>query len=205
MTIPIYIIEIHTRNLPYQCEICSIGYNSRLKLNQHKRKHGHYPQANFVDSIKNFECFDCKENFQQFGDLQDHIVLHSANEQSYECKTCQARLSLFTSWRRHCLQHTKYIFDCEYCELAFCTAEKARIHIQDTHRDQADVYQCDKCTNTFPLRVLLLNHNERHQREQTKLNNREHETNMEFDKKYVCDVCQKSFVQSGSLRIHKSK
>lgn len=135
---------------------------------------------------KEFECFDCKKNFEILRELRTHMLEHDNDEKPFECATCKMRFVHLNSWFRHRARHKKNIHDCEYCDETFNTLTALKHHIQDLHKDRLNAYKCDQCTEEFALHFLLVWHKEWHKKA----------------KQFVCSTCDAVFFNERKLKAH---
>lgn len=138
------------------------------------------------EDIKTFECYECKEQFDQLHELRTHIQDHNSSRKPFECTICNIRFMHLNSWVRHRSRHTKNVHNCEYCDQAFKTLTILKHHIQDEHKDRLNAYRCDQCTEVFSLNLLLLWHKERHKKA----------------KQFVCTTCNTVFWNERKLKSH---
>lgn len=125
---------------------------------QEPRHSGQTSQDSMVESL------ECKEQFARESQDQGDWG------QPYACKVCKTRFVHYSTWARHCLRHTKTIYDCEYCDQSFPTTANIKDHILRKHYNDTKIYRCDQCPTEFPLRILFLGHKERHRDASKKLN-----------------------------------
>lgn len=80
----------------------------------------------------------------------------------YACGECKAQFVYYNSWYRHRHGHTNNIYDCEWCDQLFATAQDIKDHIIANHRDKINIYRCDECSTKFSVFVLYNYHKEQH-------------------------------------------
>ena len=77
-----HVRRVHTKDLPYTCEICHKCFASTDMLQRHKKTH---------NKGKVHECSKCGKTFSRKDNLTRHLNTHSerAVEKTYICNLCQ--------------------------------------------------------------------------------------------------------------------
>ena len=149
----------HTRDKPYECDICKKRFSQSSTLGRHKSTH---------TRDKPYKCDICNKRFSESHKLTQHKISAHKRSQSFECDNCKKTFtqqqSLKCDWRSHLrdgllLCHTcgKEIiqgqghaneilsddhFDCDRCNKPFPDIERL---CQHKAKDHGTSYQCDLC------------------------------------------------------------
>lgn len=133
-----------------------------------------------------YECYECKQPFQQLRELRSHLHDHDASRKPFECLTCNLRFTHINSWFRHRSRHSKNIHNCEYCQAEFNTLTTLKRHIQEMHKERMNAYRCEQCSEEFSLKFLLIWHYEWHKKA----------------KQFACTTCEAVFFNERKLKAH---
>lgn len=136
-----------------------------------------------------YECIFCKAMFFQLKPLLKHMRSHSSGK-CFECSICQKKYSTEIGWIVHKKQHTKFIYDCEYCDESFKLRSELKHHAFASHESVLKMYQCAKCSDAFPTKSLLQCHSNTH--DQAYL--------ME---QHLCSECGKTFTNKTIFKEHQ--
>ncbi|XP_013194551.1 zinc finger protein 436 isoform X2 [Amyelois transitella] len=184
--------------------------------------------AKNIDDSK-FECKVCHQCFSDKNGLEDHLKLHSRENETtktilkrFLCNTCGARFSRNDHLKRHFRIHNRKSSSnkCSLCWSTFNDSEELRSHYRIHNVEEK--YECDICKRRFTVKVNLEKHLARHfdkSNRQVKDNepvvcnvcgiilNRKcslkiHMLTHTGEKPHECHICHKSFSQRGSLKSH---
>lgn len=137
--------------------------------------------------IECYECFQCKESFHKFIDLQRHSSSHIRKVKAYECSECQIRFVYLKSLFRHRRQkHPKRVYECENCTEAFSKLTLFKEHSEHVHKNEMKTYRCDLCSKQFLLRLQFSCHQLEHLNSQN----------------ISCKICGVRFLQHRMLKSH---
>jgi KRAB domain-containing zinc finger protein len=103
-------IRTHTRIKPFQCKGCGESFTVRHSLQAHMQRHN----MNKIDLLmsrlssdytrpRNFRCSLCSRKFFTRNAMWSHVKKH--HQKSLECRICNARFALPSSYERHIKSH----------------------------------------------------------------------------------------------------
>ena len=192
-----------------KCNLCDKQFPYKANLSNHTNHvhgfdndmikchicDGQYLQSNLESHIKaihghgeKFKCEVCEKYFSTRHVLFDHQnQIHRDNSetsQKVKCFECEKTFSYKKTLKVHMKTIHKKIKDykCSICPLDFTSFQNLEKHRKSAHEEPI-FKQCPLCPGTF---IKVENHIKRvHER---------------LEKKYVCDVCNKSFISISSLR-----
>ncbi|XP_028162909.1 PR domain zinc finger protein 5-like isoform X4 [Ostrinia furnacalis] len=179
-----------------QCTICYKNIPTVKELTQHLIKI-HDKQfftdvkchiLPFVFNSSELKCVECKQIFNRFKLLQEHMHTHYRN---YICKVCDAG---FTSRNRlsvHKGSHKTGTFPCSFCDSIFTTAQRRKMHERTVHIHAYFLNKCGYCEVKF---------RSSRQRDRHVL-----EVHGVGKSKYKCPMCDKAFTNRDTLRIHTKR
>ena len=90
-----HIIEHHTTERPFECEICGKGFSNERNLKTHQETH---------DSTRKFECSVCNKKFKNKKHLTVHDKIHR-QEYSAQCEYCDAKFVQRQNLKPHIKKH----------------------------------------------------------------------------------------------------
>jgi len=214
--------EIVISNMPklkqqiFECKPCNKQYKSEQGLIYHN-VHKHFENYNYKCSI-------CSNKFKKKKILTMHNnIFHSKNsDKLYYCKYCPCVFKIDTTYTRHVKKfHSDTCkFICTICNKKMVTKRGLMCHITYVHKIKSnidfnktnthiqsleaedisdtelkknsniDIYKCSYCLCIFSSYKRLSNHI--YQTHRDKLN-------------FICNVCNKKYLDAVSLRQHKTK
>ncbi|XP_023211829.1 zinc finger protein 568-like [Centruroides sculpturatus] len=196
------------------CDVCNKIFVNNESLQRHKSNHGKTV----------YKCTDCEKTFHWKDSLLKHsckkpdIVtssnLKSSNLKPLICDICGSSFSCNSSLKIHKTIHGQKNFSCEDCGKKFHRKDMLTQH-QAVHREPT--YRCPTCNKLFKTKRSLCTHEmihdgvkpfkcgkcgkeffqkkNLHRHEETHNNNRK-------GYKYVCSICQKSFISLEYQYLH---
>ena len=173
-------------------EKCSTSFEENILL-QLDKSHG--------DSISQYTCYLCKEEFDTADYLEEHLLTHrddkshshdrskETSSQSvkkpHNCKICNKEFFNASGLNNHMLIHTgEKPHKCDICGRRFIQAGSLRRHML-THTGEKP-HRCNICEKQFL-----------HAR-----NLKQHMWNHTGEKLHKCDDCEKTFTCSTTLKYH---
>lgn len=172
-----HVRAIHEGVRRYKCPICSLVFETHLKLKEHQTQH---------PDPRPFQCDACGRTFLSQKHLYHHRKYHHTDRGlRVSCDQCFRVFSSTSVLRRH--QKVVHLrlkeFQCDICSAKVSTKQYLEEHLR-THSDERPEV-CAVCGKTFQMRGNLRQHMKTH-RERTQ----------------VCDVCGRRFARRCQLLIH---
>ncbi|GAB1860443.1 Zinc finger protein 91 [Camponotus japonicus] len=147
-----------------------------------------------IPTTDNLKCDICNKSFKTSCQLLRHNRLKHAREEdittrNFPCDLCPKRYPDQTSLARHRKTHTgDRPFQCLECHKNFPTSTALRRHLT-LHNSQSRPLPCIYCGRRFMDKTSLAKHEESHMPNE--------------QRKYTCDICQKTFNHATDLSMHK--
>ena len=170
-----------------KCSICEEQFNTNSMLMTH------------LKSAHMFSCKKCNKEFQTQENLKIHLK-EAHRESKYICNLCGDHFSSQERIYEHMVLHktekTEKIHDqlekplrCKICHLTLKTMYSMKCHL-DKHRGVKNAFACDKCDMKFDICSKLDEHR------------RKHVPKTDFDRPFVCTVCDSRFILETALKRH---
>ncbi|XP_045506037.1 zinc finger protein 761-like [Colias croceus] len=201
------------------CKICARTLDSLRSLKIHLQEHGKEIDLNMKDAIPfkldgaDFECQICGDKFLKLRILIIHMNKHYNN---YSCETCGSGFISLNLLKRHLEVHQTGSYPCTECDKVFTSAPKRSLHLRGVHLKQHP-RTCPLCPERFisnykKIVHLRFVHNQNVFLHKCDTCGREYNLKCQLDRhvravhmqerKYECDVCQKSFFTQYRLKRH---
>ncbi|XP_057668016.1 zinc finger protein OZF-like [Diorhabda carinulata] len=171
----------HTKERPYECEICGEKFRFRSSLSRHNFRH---------KDKKPHVCHICGRGFIQAPTLTDHIRTHLGQKSCICCvcgKSFITKHALGNHMTLHKIGNNEIDLSsnsiCKECNKTFTSPQALKQHMH-THCDKK--FLCSNCGKKFSTKTLLDSHFKIH-------------TGV---KPYICPICEKAFSQKNSLAKH---
>ncbi|XP_037977469.2 zinc finger protein 260 isoform X1 [Plutella xylostella] len=195
-----HIFTIHSGIKPHACTVCEKQFSSKTYLSIHQRMH---------TAEKPYSCDVCKKAFAALTTLRVHMRVHTG-EKPYACAVCGRQFSVYASFKRHERLHSgEKPFACKICEKTFADNGYLRLHMRTHTADRP--YTCNLCDKQFKEPGALKKHILVHTGEKLtcKICNKQISRNLtkhmrvhSGERPYSCNMCDKQFAASGSLKLH---
>lgn len=147
-----------------------------------------------IPTTDNLKCDICNRSFKTSFQLLRHNRLKHAREEdittrNFPCDSCPKRYPDQGSLARHRKTHTgDRPFQCLECHKNFPTSTALRRHLT-LHNSQSRPLPCIYCGRRFMDKASLTKHEESHMHNE--------------QRKYPCEICQKTFHHVTDLIMHK--
>ncbi|XP_061393074.1 zinc finger protein 91 [Musca vetustissima] len=161
-------------HLGISCDICGKMFAQAGNMRRHRVRHS---------GIKAFQCTECPKAFYTSKELKSHTICHTGIL-PYICEICGRRCRDGGDLSAHMRRHTgERPAKCDVCGKRFFSVHDLNTHavMHSTERP----FACEICGSRFQLKKTLRVHKLIH-----------------LPPQYSCAICDKTFVQSGHLRIH---
>ncbi|XP_012253228.2 zinc finger protein 729-like [Athalia rosae] len=203
----------------FECDICNMKFYRKDKLK------AHYDKCSEKNPDQVRKCNICGDSFENNNLLKEHRAKHvtegilteedlrdiepQTDEKrlgekitrkrrtdivGLECRECN---KLYTSRKgllRHIQVHEGKKYLCDICPKKFYRREHLKIHV--AKHNMIKPHKCNRCTKRFAKEEQLTNHVSKHDRNFKK--NKETDSS----KRFLCEICSKSFTQSTTLIAH---
>ncbi|XP_049883254.1 zinc finger protein draculin-like isoform X12 [Pectinophora gossypiella] len=173
------------------CRICAQTLTDVNLMRTHISEHGFRIDPNHPDGVlpfcldkESWSCVICKEKFNNFLKLYEHMNVHY---QHYICAICGKGYMTAPRLRKHSEVHISGSFPCKDCGRVFSVRVARDYHKAQAHA-RAPRYECPHCNMRFDGYYDRMNHlNEAHR---------------EKEVAYRCSHCELSFKTSGKRANH---
>lgn len=177
----------------------------------------------FINTPVTFTCAMCKSIFPSFPKLSVHMKLRTCRPiDEFDCLLCKKRFPNNRALGKHKSTHKpKEILICDICGKEYRSQFDLDFHTEVVHNrisspKKGITYRCSHCTETFNSHLALVDHIQQHKKEKhdsprlceicakecpNLKSYRAHVSNHRA-KKFLCDVCNKSFLRSVQLIQH---
>eukprot|EP00092_Neocalanus_flemingeri_P029541 GFUD01032084.1.p1 GENE.GFUD01032084.1~~GFUD01032084.1.p1 ORF type:complete len:464 (-),score=93.06 GFUD01032084.1:57-1448(-) len=160
-----------------------------------------------------FSCSSCSKVFKTPADIKRHVVVHT-KQKNHQCNICMKSFGYKYVLERHLHTHNPADIHCPKCDKKFSHQSNLEIHLKRIH-EQAGIFVCSFCSQTFNQRSYLLSHERKHTGEKpyqcehcldsfpekrTLYNHYYKDHNL--PKPHVCEICGKTFVLNSDLINH---
>ncbi|XP_077414924.1 zinc finger and BTB domain-containing protein 41 [Vanacampus margaritifer] len=215
--------RVHTKEKPFQCDVCLQRYSTKSNLTFHKKKHA----SNAPVQIKEHKCPFCNKLHASTKTLGKHVRrFHPEHLQEFlskrkkkmksegwKCPICLKSFTRRTHLQEHMILHTQdRPFKCAFCD-EFFRSRFARLKHQEKYH--LGPFPCEICGRNFNdtgnrRRHIECTHGGKRKwtcfvcgksvRERTTL--REHMRIHSGEKPHMCGLCGQSFRHKSSYRLH---
>jgi hypothetical protein len=179
------------------------------------------PKKETLITSINFVCMYCKESYQTYNLLVEH--LSSRICQNTSCNICNRQFDNIRKYKAHMYNHKKQDDEtvkkkekklmCEECAKEFTNVFTLNCHIEATHRrvERDDiVFKCNYCNEQFKAHMDMIEHNKIHRTKceicgkvfESRRRMVAHRTQVHGEKKNICEVCGKGFRSKLLLNQH---
>jgi len=134
-------IRMHTRERPYQCNLCSSAFAVRTNLTIHKtQKHN--------IGVKR-KCPVCNKSLvNNQSSFEYHMRTHTG-EKPFQCSICRKEFATSTCLKKHKVSHELLKrFSCKICGKSFKSVQILNSHSKK-HTENGKTYQCPECPKSY--------------------------------------------------------
>ena len=130
----------------------------------------------------------CLKSFKRKNHLELHTLVHTGEEQAYECKYYDKRMKQSSAYR-HLLNHKGFkTFQCYICDQSFLEKNALVKHSLSYKEDRSDrPFKCSICKDKFSNQLNLEKHSVLH----------------DSKRNFECDMCNYRYLTISYLRQHK--
>ncbi|TSL47734.1 Zinc finger and BTB domain-containing protein 41 [Bagarius yarrelli] len=213
--------RVHTREKPFQCDVCLQRYSTKSNLTVHKKKHA----ADAPVQRKEHKCPFCSKlhasrktlskHVKRFhpDHMQEFLNMRKRKSEGWKCDICHKSFTRRPHLEEHMILHSQHRpFKCAYCD-EFFKSRFARLKHQE--KFHLGPFPCDICGRQFNdtgnrKRHIECTHGGKRKwtcflcgksvRERTTL--REHLRIHSGEKPHLCSICGQSFRHGSSYRLH---
>ncbi|XP_047506041.1 zinc finger protein 678-like [Pieris napi] len=197
----------------YQCPHCEEMFSQWTSYLSHVR----------IKHPSDYICPHCGYSFLSQHGLKMHknlkhrgvADLNEDNEDLPYCSVCDMKFASCEAYNRHMATAKKHIVEsekkngCRECGEKFSSIDELRVHSRTAHRHKAGKallkrYKEKSDSRTWPTKCLLCSEEIANARQYWSHFRRDHPNDdYPVEKKYICDICGKSFRKNSFLTIHK--
>ncbi|KAI5103780.1 zinc finger and BTB domain-containing protein 41 isoform X1 [Silurus meridionalis] len=213
--------RVHTREKPFQCDVCLQCYSTKSNLTVHKKKH----TTDAPVPRKDHKCPFCNKLHASKKTLSKHVKrfhpdhvqefmsMRKKKSEGWKCDICHKSFTRRPHLVEHMILHSQdRPFKCAYCDDYF-KSRFARLKHQEKYH--LGPFPCDICGRQFNdtgnrKRHIECTHGGKRKwtcylcgksvRERTTL--REHLRIHSGEKPHLCSICGQSFRHGSSYRLH---
>uniref|UniRef100_A0A182Q0T0 C2H2-type domain-containing protein n=1 Tax=Anopheles farauti TaxID=69004 RepID=A0A182Q0T0_9DIPT len=142
----------------------------------------------------------------------------ASSEEIIYCMLCDRRFSSTSGLKYHLKRHTGIkAFTCLYCGKKFTANSNLNAHIRNVHSERKD-HRCTECDESFATKDHLNKHQRsRHRQDRAfgctecgksyfqRSHLNEHMASCHREDRYLCTICNSSFVLKRTLKRHQQK
>ncbi len=201
-------MEVHSKGLPYYCNICQHNFPNLASFQQHQEVHGglqgqsHHEQGMQmqedlgwdsaldqqigIQSLPKIDsAFSRVHGFPEPQDQQESSEGYVKEEKNHVCEHCGRTYRHAGSLLNHKNSHKTGSFFCSVCQKEFTNLMALKNH-RRIHTEPKR-YQCLECGKAFRVSTQLICHRRIHTKE----------------KPFSCLLCDKRFSSKSNLRHHQ--
>ncbi|XP_313707.6 zinc finger protein 585A isoform X1 [Anopheles gambiae] len=214
----------------FTCNLCDRTFQRKHNLEKHRclyyeqleHSNTSEQQGAGVNGTELQQCSHCQFRTTSSQELETHQQrIHQSDMEPSEpvyCMLCDRRFSSISGLKYHLKRHTGIkAFACLYCEKTFTANSNLNAHIRSVHSARKD-YRCDECNESFTTKDHLNKHQRsRHRQERAfvcgecgknylqRSHLNEHVAASHREDRYLCHVCNGSYVSKSSLKRHQQQ
>ncbi|XP_078487780.1 uncharacterized protein LOC100186518 [Ciona intestinalis] len=193
--------RVHEKHRPHMCEFCDKSFVDVGTLNKHRRIH---------IGAKPHTCKHCDKSFIHRGHLNLHELIHTG-ERPFKCDLCPKSFKRKEHVTIHKVSHSgEKPFKCENCNKTFGMIGSLRVHNRMVKCVSVNASGLEELTyllhtlhlNDFPPVPFKCKICEKAFHELRDLKGH-HKRVHEKHRPHMCEFCDKSFVDVGTLNKHR--
>ena len=168
-----------------------------------------------------FDCHECGKKFTNHRNLMAHKY-NRQKEREFICETCKFKTTTYCLLRKHCKEKhpSEIYFQCHICPKILKSKSYLNSHLKHCHNINDGKYECNICGHIAKRPTLLEKHMKIHDETDSAFGRDELEcvdcgkvfksmlhlrshSRIHMDRKFLCDICAKSFSTKTKLRTHR--
>ncbi|XP_063437541.1 uncharacterized protein LOC134718768 [Mytilus trossulus] len=197
----------------FRCEQCPAAFINKQYLILHQASahteqdtSSHGEQIKSSQEEKAYKCDQCDKSFIRVGNFRTHMKWHENGEDHFKCNLCNRKFLNQESLLIHERVHSGNTpYQCGFCSKSYSTIKNLRIHQNRMHKNSKN-HVCDHCTAAFTSMVKLNMHRLKHfddPADSDELSVECSELVESTPEQYICNICNKTFLDKGWLADHK--
>ncbi len=168
-----HVLVVHTKDNPFRCEKCDIGFRDQIDLDRHCRTPKHLGTG-----VRTIRCPKCHKYYKDQDQLERHFISkpnceNDYNPDAYKCEECGKKFHAGGALRRHInIAHKGLRHNCPGCNVSFRSRFSLTTHYLKNEECKAKAgwdpvrkktakpqsYICDQCGRNFNSNSDLKKH-----------------------------------------------
>ncbi|XP_025406995.1 zinc finger protein OZF-like [Sipha flava] len=207
------------------CALCNTSFFKKYLLRKHMKSHmkdktcSEKKKSACLNAEKKFKCLVCNKQFTASSTMKVHTRIFHTEKKIYKCNKCHKSFSDIVYLRRHRKYHDEKPYQCEVCQKSFPQMSNLKVHM-NIHAG-IKPWKCDVCERSYADKTSFKRHMQYHnegysfkcnlcnrilkRRNSLKKHMISHINGKNSgNKKYDCNICEKSYNTPFVLKRHKT-